>query len=530
MNQESEEVGEVEENEVLELTDESISRVKPLQILPYQKEHFKNLLTILQSGVSYIDVSPFGAGKGVCCIAVAIAFKMGILVFAPKSVLPSWVKNCKLYGVTLYASMTYNALRGTTKTGIKHGFIERVNVNEQQEFLPTKKLEELAKQGLLIVYDECHYLKNEKSQQLEAAHAISREAVRLAKMGYNIRIAALSATPADKKENITSLFKILGIINSKKLYNYNRSSKTYTSIGLQEAVEKCNRYDPDTTFHIICRPVNKTTSKIICHELYTRILKKYITSSMPEPPIEYKKSVKNLFAIMPKEDVERIKQGALLFSSATSYSQETGEINYSTLNWGDLIRSRREIDSAKVNTMVRLAREKLIKHPHCKVILYFTYKRDMVESARQLKEYNPLIMNGEVTKDEKRVELMEKFQKYDDEHRVFISNPKVGGVGIELDDVNGGFPRYMYIAPSYMFMDQFQATGRIHRKNTKSKATIRFVYSKDFVHEDSIFNSMATKSIVARSMLMTDNSNVIFPGELNQKIEGEKSDNESDDE
>ena len=28
----------------------------------------------------------------------------------------------------------------------------------------------------------------------------------------------------------------------------------------------------------------------------------------------------------------------------------------------------------------------------------------------------------------------------------------------------------MWLAPSYMFIDQFQATGRIHRKNTKIKS------------------------------------------------------------
>ena len=128
MNQESDEA---DETDVLELTDESISRVKPLQILPYQKEHFKRVLEMLAINCGILDNSAFGCGKGVCAVAVAIAFKMGILVFAPKSVLPSWVKNCKLYGVTLYASMTYNALRGTSKTGIKHGFLERT-INEEQ--------------------------------------------------------------------------------------------------------------------------------------------------------------------------------------------------------------------------------------------------------------------------------------------------------------------------------------------------------------------------------------------------------------
>lgn len=510
-----------DETEVLEI-DPSSNIVKNIEIFPYQKEHFKKVLSILQNELGYLDVSVFGAGKTHICLAVAATFQMGILVIGPKTVLPTWEKNCKIYGIKLFAQLTYSGLRGTEAKGVRHDLLER----DHDDFHPTPKIEEYAKTGLLIVFDECHYLKNEKSQQLAAAQVLSREAARLAKVGYNVRIAALSATPADKKENITSLFKILGIINSNKLYRYDRSTKTYTSVGLQEAINKCNRYDPDGTFHIICRPVNKTTSKLICHELYTRILKKHITSSMPEPPIESQKDMKNLFAIMPKEDVERMKKGALLFSSATSYRHEIGEVNYSSANWGDIILSRREIDSSKVNTMVRLSIEELERDPNCKVILYFTFKRDMIESARQLKKYSPLIMNGDIVKTEDRLKLMEKFQRDDNDYRVFISNPKVGGLGIELDDKIGTHPRFMFIAPSYMFIDQFQATGRIHRKETKSKATIRFVYSREFPYEDSILNSMLLKSLVARDMILQGQSNIIFPGELDQIIEGDLSDEE----
>ena len=85
----------------------------------------------------------------------------------------------------------------------------------------------------------------------------------------------------------------------------------------------------------------------------------------------------------------------------------------------------------------------------------------------------------------------------------------------------------MYIAPSYMFIDQFQATGRIHRKDTKSKATIRFIYSREFPYEDSIFQSMAEKSKVARDMILSDKmSSIVFPGEINEEIERYPGENE----
>tara|TARA_R110001599_G_scaffold164352_2_gene353803 strand:+ start:2722 stop:4326 length:1605 start_codon:yes stop_codon:yes gene_type:complete len=515
--EEDDEELEEEDDEEEELEEEEDPQPQQIQILDYQVEHFKKILQILQNEPGYLDVSEFGCGKTIIALAIAATFGMSIGLVGPKTILNAWKTQAKKYGIHIYFALSYNALRGTAKYGTSHDLLNR----EGSVFTTTDTFEECAKNGLLLVFDECHNLKNE-NEQLEAAHCLTREVVRLAKTGYNVRIAALSATPADKKENITSLFKVLGVITNPKLYTYIRSSKTYVLEGLQEAVNKCNKYDPDVTFHVLCRPVNKTTSKMICHELYTRVLKKIVTSSMPRPESEYEKDIKNLYAIMPPEDVERMKKGALLFSSATSYKHETQEISYSGMNWGMVTQSRREIDSAKVATMVRLSKEKLDKYPNCKVVLYYTFKRDMYRSEELLKRYNPLVMNGDVTDENVRTDMMNKFQRNDNKYRVFISNPKVGGLGVELDDKYGHKPRFMFIAPSYMFIDQFQATGRIHRKGTKSKATIRFIYSKDFNYETGILTSMMEKSKVARDMTQANQKDIVFPGELPDETEGEE--------
>ena len=504
-----------EELEILEEA-ESDDEIEQINILPHQVEHFKKLLNILENEVGYLDVTEFGGGKSILCLAVAIMLKMSILLIAPKSVIPQWKRHAKKYGVHIYQAMTYNALRGTEKSGIKHTLLTR----NKDNFSATDAFERCAKTGMLIVYDECHYLKNDNSQ-LHAAAALSKEAVRLARMGYNVRIAALSATPADKKENITNLFKILGIILEPNLYRYNRSNKTYILEGLQEAINKCNRYDKDNTFHIICRQVNKTTSKLICHELYTRVLKTVITSSMPKPDNGREKDIKNLFAIMPEEDLERMKAGALLFASATSYRPETGSVDYKSTNWGKVTESRREIDSSKVNTIVRLAKEKLDENPNCKIVIYYTFKRDMYRTRDLLMKYNPLVMNGDIQKDSQRTEMMARFQRSDNKYRVFISNPRVGGVGVELQDLDGGFPRYMFIAPNYNFIDIFQASGRTDRLTSKSASVIRYIYSKDFNYESSILNSMIEKSRVARDLIQQNQTGIMLPGELTDLVEGE---------
>jgi len=165
-----------------------------------------------------------------------------------------------------------------------------------------------------------------------------------------------------------------------------------------------------------------------------------------------------------------------------------------------------------------LAKQDLDSNSHCKVIIYCNYIRDIKEVARQLSEYKPSVMYGE-TKDKDRQKIISGFQENNDKYRVIVSNPKVGGIGIGLDDKVGNRPRMMYILPSYHFTDEYQATGRIHREGTKSKAIIRFIYSKDFPYETGILNSMALKSRVARDMVTKEQRSVLFPGEYDELIE-----------
>jgi hypothetical protein len=239
---------------------------------------------------------------------------------------------------------------------------------------------------------------------------------------------------------------------------------------------------------------------------------------MPPPSINVEKNAKNLYALMPDQDVERLKKGILLFKSATNYRHEIQEIDLSGVNWGDVTTSRMEIDSSKIPTVCRLAQQDLIRDPKCKVLIYCTYTRDMKTAAHLLARYNPLVMDGS-TSAKKRAEMISSFQEDTSEFRVFISNPKVGGIGIDLDDKFGTRPRIMYILPSYFFTDQYQATGRIYRAGTKSNATIYFVYSRAFPYETGILNSMANKSQVVKNMVTEEQSNIKFPGEYDEILE-----------
>ena len=482
-------------------------KVNNIHLKEYQLKHFEKVCNILQNELSYLDTSETGSGKTIISMAIASLYDMGVLVFCPKTAITNWKNHCKKYKVKLYDIMTYDKLRGKKKSGIKHDLL----IRDGNHFFPTEKLREYGNNGLLVIFDECHALKNNTAQN-KAAHAISKECKRLGKMGYNVRVSLLSATPATEKENIENLFKIMGIIIEDKLTRYNKSSRLYEMVGLRELIDKCNSYDKNMTFHTTCRPLNKTTVKSICHDLFTRILRKKLTSGMPKPPIPFIKDAKNIYAKTPPEDVEQIKRGAMLFKAATNYNHQINEIDYGKINWGNLISSRREIDSGKVNTLVRLAKQELDKDPNCKVILFCNFTRDIEKTYELMKDYGAAILNGKVVKLSSRDAIINKFQEDSNEMRVLISHPKVGGTCINLQNSKGYHPRFTFILPSYFFTDQIQAAERTYRYGTKSNATIRFVYSKEFPFESSLLDSIAKKSKLMKTVV-GEARNIIYPGE-----------------
>jgi SNF2 family DNA or RNA helicase len=487
------------------------NKVRPVEIRQRQVPHFKRIINILRREYAYMDVSEMGLGKTHIAFAAAATFGLSIGVVAPKSALNNWRQNGKTYGIPIKFAITYESLRGQECYKLNHNLLKRVN----GEYIATEAFEDMVKNKLLLVFDEYHKMKNDNTQ-LASGHALVKAVVRLVNMGYKSRIALLSGTPGEEKEYVTSTFKLLGIILSDKLYNYNRSSKKYELIGIQEAINKCNKYDPNETFAISCRPVNKTTARTICYDLYMRVIKRFMVSAMPPLDIKANKVERNFYILMPDKDVKRLKEGLLLFKSATNYRPDINEVNLSGVNWGDVTTSRMEIDSAKIPSIARISKEKLEQNKKCKILIYCNYVRDMEKLSSLLTKYNPLIMNGS-TSENARTDIANKFNQDNNNYRVFISNPQVGGQAIELDDKHGDRPRYTFILPSYFFTDQCQATKRTYRDGTKSDATIYFVYSRAFPYETGILNSMARKSEVSRNMIINRGSK--FPGEYEELLE-----------
>jgi hypothetical protein len=499
-----------------------------VKLLPYQIDHFLRVLSILKTEHGYLDTSTMGLGKTHIALAVAKSLGLPLLIVSPLTMINTWKIKAALYQIPLIGIITYQSLRGTKRNPPLHGLLQCSG----DTYISTPLWENIIRGGVLLVFDEIQYIKNQTAQ-LDASHALVKAIV---KADSNSKVALLSALPGEKEQHIESILKMLGIITSDRLYLYNPGIFSYKLEGMQEVISKCKTIDVERTKGILSKVIldRKTISPTIL-KLYAEILKDIVSSSMQETSdlqvlsdiqgstpggseglslnTSIQKDIKTGYYNISMKNSQILQRGLRLLTNVAYYRKDNNTIVIRKgFSSGILIKSLILMEQARLPTFIRLAKETLEKNPQCKVIIYLNFLRHIQILSDYLSQYNPLILTGN-KKSYERNDIIDKFQQNNLNHRLLIANPKVGGIGISLDDRDGNFRRYVYINPSYNFNDLHQVTGRVARlATTKSIPVIRFVFCKGSKEELRILDCLIRKSQVARNVIY-DDTNVKFPGD-----------------
>lgn len=505
------------------------------KLYPRQIKHFYRIINILQGWHAYLDTSPMGAGKTYVTCALARQYGYKISVVAELSLLEKWRKVAGLFNVEILEIMTYDGMRGTIKRQPKTKFLER----KGKSFNITSEFIKAVQNGMILVFDEIQKLKN-SSAQLEAAATLTRGLAMLNESKQsNSRIALLSATPADKKEHAYSIARLLTVARDKYIYFYDQSSKLYNPLGLDEIRKWCSQINPRLTDQIMSTKSTKKEMIEKTYKLVSQIVIPILGTSMPKPELDVEQDYKNGFYKMSENDeydlniaVDALTEAIIrVFSGKKKDELENKNVEkYQYIDIdaiqnilgdeegiGAITKALMAIEKAKINTMIRLAVEKLQSNPNAKVILYFNYHQSVEKALKKLKPFNPVSIHGKMSIKQRNSNI-KSFQENNNRFRILIGIVRVGSVGIDLDDKFGNHPRYMFIIPDYRFLDLYQATGRIYRITTKSKATVRFVYGNKKNTEVRILDNLARKTNVTKNYIVTKDTSP-FPGDLPSFIE-----------
>jgi superfamily II DNA or RNA helicase len=473
----------------------------PVDLHDYQVDHVRKIIDTFASRKYVIDTSIMGAGKTYTSCAVAKVCNFpNVLVICPTSVIPKWKELLELFDIPSNVT-SYESYRGTKRAQPKHGLLKR----ENDKFIPQGSLQEMAEKGVLLVIDEFHRAKNE-SDQYESLRATCKVLMN-SKLS---RILLLSGTPFDKEGQPIHMMQMLNVIESDHLIA--KEGQTLVLTGAKEFIDYCETLDLQKTRQIVkTMPLNRKALVNLClYKLYIDVVHNKITHAMYLPQDQSKVFCYNAYFDLDAESEKSLTEAIKSLNQATRFNPDTLDVDAGQKNLGAITKALASIQTSKARTMARVANSILQKYENVRVCIYYDFNGPIELTYQLLKEYNPLRITGEV-KPTERSEIVKRFQE-NKEDRLLILNSAVGSEGIDLDDTDGKYPRFVLYSPNYHIMRIHQMTRRFMRAQTKSPTIICMVYANGKEIETSILNALVRKSEVFKESLQEQvDAGVVFP-------------------
>lgn len=468
------------------------SGCKQVTLLPHQVDNYERVVEIAHKSHVILDSSDRGRGKSFTALKMAQDFGLSLTVVCPVAVIDNWKAYIAEYGLEEVAVISYHSLRGA-RGKTKHPLL---NIREG-EYYASEDFRAEVERGTLLVFDEVHNLMNETAQN-KAAHCLTKTII---KEDSCSRVLCLSATPCCRERHCFPLMKAMGFCNSSSLYYYDNVARLYVveGYGYQELIEKARKINPTLTLEIYSSvSLSNKTSSELCYRLFTEVFLPGVRTSMPPDTNITVDAKLGLYNFHPN-DVDTLKRAyGAIFASV----DESGTLR------ANITKPCRMIGMACVPTISRLTQQDIALGR--KVVIFAEY-HDVIEALRlSLLQHNPLVLSGK-TPQKQRTHMVSLFNQTNLDFPVIICHPRVGGVGIELDDKHGGFPRKTYLIPSYYFIDSIQAAGRTSRANTRSTPIVRIVECNQFSENTKILSSIIQKSVIVKTIV--GNNNIVLPSD-----------------
>jgi superfamily II DNA or RNA helicase len=188
-----------------------------VDLLPYQKSHYLNILASMKKHSRALDASDTGTGKTFISVKLCKDLKLIPWVVCQKSIVSSWHQVLKSFGYNTnqYNVITYEQLSLHKKLISNKSEVYDWTFETNDNFKGNLKLK------YLFIYDEAHRCKNINTINSKILVALSK---------YPVKILLLSATILDKP-----LFFIpLGIVF--KLYKTNQEGLDWMSANIDRRV------------------------------------------------------------------------------------------------------------------------------------------------------------------------------------------------------------------------------------------------------------------------------------------------------
>lgn len=383
---------------------------------------------------SALNSSATGCGKTVMTLETCRRHGWRPAVVCPKSVMTSWTRTAHAMGLEPMFVSNYEKLRnGSTPWLSKVGKGKRVSYRWN---VPDEAL---------LIFDEEHRCKSYTSLNCK---------MHLAHTMQGLASISLSATIADNPMHMKAIGAALGLFNPKEYLAWMLAN------GVRPGIFGGYVF-PEKNAGIFLPPLHA--------ELFPSRgarVRKHEVPGFPETQITAE-----------CYDISASKLGPELAGIVRRYTDAANDVLSDGKTMLEFqLRLRQATEAAKLPTLVELAQDYLEEGNS---VLLFVSFRDSVEYLLKALPGEPAVLwGGQRDRDAQ----IARFQS--NQTRVCVAQIGAGGVGVDLHDEDGRFPRAALICPTYSAQDLIQALGRVHRATAKSKSIQRIIYAAGTLEED----------------------------------------------
>ena len=389
-----------------------------------------------------------GTGMGKTAIALAVSRERGrrVAVICPKPITTDWHRLAKYLGVETYEVCGWEWVKtGKSKIG-------RWTDSDKREF------QFMLPPDTDLVFDEVHRAKAQGNTQNAF---ILRDAV-----VQNVPTIALSATIADDPTKMWALGQFLGL---------HQGGKDYFRFLIGNGCV-------NTQFGMQFRGGNKILKNIhgrIFPDRGNRLKPSDVGSAFPETLIQAR-----AFDMDTARDIAKEYDDLLIRVEEIKMQENAASSMGAVL--AEMTRARQKIELFKAPAVCAMVKDLIEEGNSVFIAVNFTETLKFMEA--ELKT-TCTIRGGQ--NDITRRGNIDSFQN--DKSRVIIGIIQACREGLNLQDLNGNFPRVALIMPTYSVFDLKQVLGRVHRAGGKSKSIQYLIYAAGVDIEESVCSSLDAK-------------------------------------
>lgn len=421
---------------------------------PYQADSIEHLIHVLRSRGSAVDGSDCGTGKTLVATEVYRRLNLPSLVVCPKPVIPTWHRHAESQGTDVSAINWEMVRTGRTPFGDWQLINPR---HRKKRFVWNAAVK-------FLVFDEIHRAMSYDSKNSELVRAARRQ---------RIPTIGLSATLADTPVEMDALGYLLDLhegergptLKHPEPYNFLRWAHDHgCRPGLHHELTFCGT---DEKKRAIMAKIHK--------DLYpargVRVRIPDLGDAFPETQI--------LSELYELGDTERVNALYAEMERELAVLEEKKADDIDT-PLTRITRARQEIELLKVPVMAELAKD--YEAQGMSVALFVNYTASLQALCERL-DTDCFIDGTQVGTAGSAQREANRKRFHEDVVRFIVCNGEAGGLGLDLHDIYGRFPRVSLISPGYNAKTLQQIFGRVCRSGGKSKSLQRIILALGTVEE-----------------------------------------------